>query len=401
MFKDTTALNHLVLEHRIFLNAMDPEDPEYEKLKQVLVELLCSQPSWGEKLPKSWIYLKMMINRAVEKGDRVMKMTTLRQINQDNPVQILSEKEIQLFLKMLHSQGEIIHFPLSELRDNVVIVPKFLVDALRSLVTDTQFCKGNRLRTIQSMNRTGLLKKEEILLIWKSNTEFRDHQGYLISLMEHLDILATPRKYGKSGTLMNSEIFYVPSLVQTVNDTSYLEDNLATRSLGLSFKFHSSVLPPSIGYRLIASCVGMYEIQRYNNKMMLFSGMVVVRVKRNLDLVVISRTDRVDIFLVHSSKRFEIPRDTAAGIYECMKDILISILESYRVTSSEGKIKHDVPFHTEFQCYNTTEPCYNQLQTSWTCKHGYTLGLDLKEKWCHNRVNCLFLISYEPSLYIL
>ena len=386
MFKDTAAMKHLVLENRIFLNALDSEDPGYDRLKEVLVELLCSQPSWGEKLPKAWIHLKLMINRTVEGGDNIISMQTLRSINLENPVQVLSENDLKLFLKMHHSQGEIIYFPLPGLKEHIVISPKFLVDALRSLVTDKRFCKGHRLQTIESMSRNGLLHLEDIRTIWKGNKQFLRYKEYLLPLMKHLDILATPRKYDRSGEYMRSDFYYVPSLVKTADDTQYLQESHCSNILGLSFKFHSKVLPPAIGYRLIASCVNMFEIKNYNGTVMLFSGMVVVSVKRHLDMAVILRSERVDIFLVHHLSRFHIVQDTASGIAECLKDILTSILEIYRVISSEATRSPDLPFHIEYPCFNMISPCYNQDKNEWKCSHDHNITKEIKAKWRINRV---------------
>lgn len=381
---------------------MDPKDPNYEKLQQVLVELFYSQPSWGEKLPKSWIYLKMMINRAVEKGDAIMSMEKMRSINQNNPVQSLSENELQLFLKINHSQGEIIYFPLPDLSEQIVISPKFLVDALRSLITDKRFCKGDRLKTLKTVHQHGFVKRGDIYDIWKGYTKFMQYKQYLLSLMGHLDILATPRMYNEFGDLIKSDSFYVPSLVKSVNDTCYLERSFEARSLGLSFKFHSSILPPAIGYRIIASCVDLYEVQRYNDKMLLFSGMVIVKVKKNLDLVVILRSDRVDIALLHSTSRLYILRDTANGVLECLTDILTGILESYKLTSSEGEIKQDVPFHIEFPCYEVSSPCYtNESSCEFACMHGHKLTKEIRCRWFVDRVCLTICFQREITNFFL
>jgi hypothetical protein len=40
----------------------------------------------------------------------------LEEINQDNPVKVLSKEEIVLFLQVQHAQGNIIYFPLPGLR---------------------------------------------------------------------------------------------------------------------------------------------------------------------------------------------------------------------------------------------------------------------------------------------
>lgn len=169
--------------------------------------------------------------------------------------------------------------------------------------------------------------------------------------MKHLDILATPRTYHKSGEYLEPEFYYVPSLFKTADDTQYLKTVNHAIILGLSLKFHSELLPPAIGYRLIASCVNMFDISNYNGMTMLFSGMVVVRVKTNLDMAIILRSERVDLFLLHNLSRFGIVRDTASGIAECFKDILANILDIHNITSSENTKTLDLPFHVEYPCF--------------------------------------------------
>lgn len=385
MFKGTSAMKHLVLEHRIFLNAMSPEDPGYEQLKNVLVELVCNQPTWGEKLPKPWIHLKMMINRAVEKGKTIMTMSALEDINRENPVQVLSDKDLQLFLKMLHAQGEIIYFPLAELRDYIVISPEFLVDALRSLVTDPSFCSGHRYETLVSINRNGLLKQKDIDIIWKNRKKVLQHKQFLLKLLKHLDVIAVPRNYDKDGEHKTPDFYYVPSLVSVTDDTNYFKA-CESRALGISFRFASKILPPAIGYRLIASCVDMFEIQKYNGRLMLFSGMVVLNLKKGLDIAVFLRPERVDLFLLHDVSRVHIVRDTAAGMKECLNDILKSILENYKASTSETEGIPDIPFTVEYPCFNCSSPCYTNKTEERTCTHGCKMTKDVFDVWKINKV---------------
>ena len=142
MFKNTEEMFHLVLQHRIFINAMNPEDPEITVLQNAIVEMICEQPSWGEKMPKPWIHLEMVINKKVEQGYKVIPFKMVEEINQDNPVKVLSKEEIVLFLQVQHAQGNIIYFPLPGLRDYIVISPSYVIDAFKSIVTDKMFCTG-------------------------------------------------------------------------------------------------------------------------------------------------------------------------------------------------------------------------------------------------------------------
>lgn len=368
------------------MNALDPDDPDYDRLKDALVELVCSQPTWGEKLPKSWIHLKMMVNRSVEKGETIMTMKALRDVNQENPVQVLSEKDLQLFLKMQHAQGEIIYFPLLGLRENIVISPAFLVDALRSLVTDSTFTTGHRNKIVESMNKNGILKQKDIGKIWKDNKKVLQHKDYLLPLLEHLDVIAVPRNYDKKGTYVKPEFYYVPSLVKKNDDTNYFQ-NCNSRVLGLSFRFQSKILPPVIGYRLIASCVDMFEIQNCKGQILLFSGVVVLKVKSGLDIAVFLRPARVDMFLIHHYSRFQIIRDTASGIAECIKDIFRCIFENHKNTSSETQGKSGMPYTIEYPCFDCLSPCYSDDTDDWVCDgHGYSIAKETKRIWEMNQM---------------
>jgi hypothetical protein len=40
MFETTEEMFHLVLQHRIFINAMNPEDPEITVLQNAIVEMI-------------------------------------------------------------------------------------------------------------------------------------------------------------------------------------------------------------------------------------------------------------------------------------------------------------------------------------------------------------------------
>ena len=384
---------HLVLQHRLFINALDPHDPEIETLKDAIVELMYQQPSWGEKIPKAWIHLEMMINKNIKNGVKVMHLDTLQELNRENSVQSLNSKELDVFLKIQHAQGNIMYFHLPGLQDHIIISPPYLVDALSSIVTHKQFCIGQRLHVLKSMNQDGILRKQDIDTIWKRNKELLKHKDYLIALMCHLDILAEPRIYHpESDHLLQSDFFFVPSLVTQTDLTSFLkQDNLNHRCLGISFKFHSSVLPPAIGFRFISCCVDMWEVLVYENQRMLFSGMTVVCINKSLMLLVQMKEQRVDIFLIHETSRFQIIPDMAASIRECLNDTLYRISDSYKLSSAGLDVDTDsLPFHLEYTCNHVESPCYHGEQNDWMCEgHGENLSLESFKLWFVDRV-CIY-----------
>jgi hypothetical protein len=389
MFENTEEMFHLALQHRIFINAMNPKDPEITVLQNAIVEMICEQPSWGQKMPKPWIHLEMVINKKVEKGSKVITFKMVEEINQDNPVKVLNKEEIVLFLQVQHAQGNIIYFPLPGLRDYIVISPSYVIDAFKSIVTDKMFCTGKRLRSLQSMNRDGILEKQDINTIWKS-TEFRKHKDFIICLMCHLDILAEPRVYNPvNHSLIPSQFYYVPSMVSRAGYPSFLEnEDLASRSVGLSFKFHSTILPSAIGYRFMACCLDMWEVKSINQEKLFFSGLVVLLINRALALLVSVKEQRIDAFLIHSASRHQIIPDLAASIRECLSDTLDRISDSYKIASGGNSgAGNNRAFHVEFTCNHVTSPCYFDGEENNTCLHTNKPLLKSSTVWYVDKVS--------------
>ena len=371
MFENTEEMFHLVLKHRIFINAINPKDPEITVLQNAVVEMICEQPSWGEKMPKSWIHLEMVINKKVEKGSKVIPFKMVEEINQDNPVKVLNKEEIVLFLQVQHAQGNIIYFPLPGLRDYIVISPSYVIDAFTSIVTDKRFCTGMRLRSLQSMNRDGMLDKLDINIIWKS-TEFLKHKDFIICLMCHLDILAEPRVYNpENHSSIPSHFYFVPSMISRGGFPSFLEnEDLASRSVGISFKFHSTILPSAIVYRFMACCLDMWQVKTINDETLLFSGLVVLFINKALMLLVSVKEQRIDAFLIHSASLHQIIPDLAASIREWLCYTLDRISDSYKIASGGNTAAgNNRAFHVEFTCNNVTSPCYFDGGENNTCRH--------------------------------
>ena len=387
MFENTEEMFHLVLKHRIFINAINPKDPEITVLQNAVVEMICGQPSWGVKMPKPWIHLEMVIHKKVEKGFKVIPFKMVEEINQDNPVKVLSKEEIVLFLQVQHAQGNIIYFPLPGLRDYIVISPSYVIDAFKTIVTDKRFCTGMRLKSLKSMNRDGILEKQDINTILKS-PEFLKHKDFIICLMCHLDILAEPRVYNPvDHSLIPSTFYYVPSMVSRAGYPSFLE-NEDTASVGLSFKFHSTTLPSAIGYRFMACCLEMWEVKTIDQEKLFFSGLVVLIINRELTLRVSVKEQRIDAFLIHSASRHQIIPDLAASIRECLSDTLDRISDSYKVASGGNTgAGNNRAFHVEYTCNHVKSPCYFDGEENNTCLHTNKPLLESSTVWRVEKVS--------------
>ena len=215
-------------------------------------------------------------------------------------------------------------------------------------------------------------------------------ETFIICLMCHLDILAEPRVYNPlNQSLMPSQFYYVPSMVSKTGYPSFLDnEDLASRSVGLSFKFHSTILPSAIGYRLIACCLEMWEVKTINGEKLLFSGLVILIINRALLLLVSVKERRIDAFLIHSASRYQIIPDLAASIRECLSDTLDRISESYRIASGGNTAAgNNRAFNVEFTCNHVTSPCYFDGEKNITCLHTNKPLLESSTVWYVDKVS--------------
>ena len=74
-------------------------------------------------------------------------------------------------------------------------------------------------------------------------------------------------------------------------------------------------------------------------------------INKSLMLLVQMKEQRVDIFLIHETSRFQIIPDMAASIRECLNGTLYRILDSYKLSSAGLDVDTEsVPFHLEYTC---------------------------------------------------
>jgi hypothetical protein len=206
--------------------------------------------------------------------------------------------------------------------------------------------------------------------------------------MCHLNILSEPRVYNPDNhSLIPSPFYYVPSMVSRAGYPPFLE-NEDLASVGLSFKFHSTILPSAIGYRFMACCLDMWEVKTINEEKLLFSGLVVLIINRTLMLLVSVKEQRIDAFLIHSASRHQIIPDVAARIRECLSDTLDRILDSYKIASGGNTgAGNNRAFHVEFTCNHMKSPCYFDGEDNNTCLHPNKPLLESSTVWHVDKVS--------------
>lgn len=402
----------------LFINATDQEDPEVEILRNELIDKAFEHPRWGEEMPTAWVPLELQLAEKVEKGVNIISKDELSTMNKKNELMVLTNKQLETFLKLQHSLGKLLYFDEVNLRKYIIINPVFLVDVLRSLVTEKQFWpKGMAYENIHdSLHQTGTIKTDDILLLWNREnfTTFLSHKDYLLDILVHLDVLVIPQNEvaGDSGdnpeqnTLDSNgtsspgvPFYFIPCMVQKPDDTNYLKKKcLPHTSIIMSFRFVGEIIPPALAYRYMASLINMWNIRTYEGRKMMFSNLLVVQVDDKHDIAVQVKGKRIIVSLIHVSNVVNIIPSLASSVQECLTAAVHRISEFYTVLSdSDGNGNNSMPFEIDFGvicksffrktiCFfpHIDIPSIGDL--TWSCKHGTSHDVRHLSLWFADKV---------------
>ncbi|XP_052080650.1 uncharacterized protein LOC127718639 [Mytilus californianus] len=213
IFHKNPLMQQLVIDDEIFVNAKDNYDPEMAKIKVAIIRESERQPTWGEPLPKCFIPLELEFASLIRCNIPLITLEHLKKINSLQPIRPLSEAELKVFLKFQHSIGKLLYFNEHKLDDRIILSPTLLIDAFKSIVTDRQFCEGDKKREEiwDAMGKTGVVSKQAIEGVWKGKkyVEFYQDKDYLLNVMTHLDILVEPKRYGSDHNRIPADFYYI------------------------------------------------------------------------------------------------------------------------------------------------------------------------------------------------
>ncbi|KAL3865350.1 hypothetical protein ACJMK2_006948 [Sinanodonta woodiana] len=139
--------------------------------------------------------------------------TVLEAFNQAEAVPIPTE-ELDLFLKYQNDIGTILYFSMEVLNDKIVLVPQWLIDAIKSLITAEMFVLKKAPAVTEKwdmFNKSGKLSPELIDAIWtkENKPDLHDNKDHILLLMEHLNIIARPRCFSEDGSEIKMENYFL------------------------------------------------------------------------------------------------------------------------------------------------------------------------------------------------
>ncbi|KAL3889700.1 hypothetical protein ACJMK2_002029 [Sinanodonta woodiana] len=281
--KDKPTAVHLVDEDFAIDNTV--LDSKLEELKKKIVEVASHQPYWGEQIPTRWFLLEQELMRLRDAGVKVMSRSTVENLNKEGTVRIEKSEELDLFLRYLHETGTVIYFSIEVLRDNVVLDPRWMIDALKLLINAQPNPPNNSADNNTKSNSTvasadqsditqkwldfkekGILTVELVDVIWtkEKHSDLHEHKEHILRLMEQLNILARPRSFNDMGEKVEN-YFLTPSMLRQESPGEFVSLEQDVRLVStpvLCCVFKEKYLPPPIFHRLIAACITRWPVSK-------------------------------------------------------------------------------------------------------------------------------------------
>ncbi|VDI11590.1 Hypothetical predicted protein [Mytilus galloprovincialis] len=380
MFQGTPLMSHLVIEDRIFVNAKNKNDPEMAKIETSIIRESKLQPTWGQNLPKCFIPLELEFENLIRKDINVISFDDLKKINLQHPIRPLTDAELKVFLTFQHAIGKILYFDEPGLDTHITLLPTYLIDAFKSIITDKQFCKGERQKEHlwNLMSQKGVIFKYAIEKLWRNGKyqRFEQHKDYLVSVMTHLDILVEPKRYDFKRNRIPTDFYFVASMVQAKDTTGYLQSPFLTdRNIAIAFNSNSAIIPPALSFRFITYCLSIFDVKKHGDRMedMLFHRSAVFTIDPSLEIHILCEDDRIFVRLVHATNKVLILKDLASSICDCLKSALENISQLYIKTSSDNSELNVGTFEMNLCCSVAKDPCllsigeFNKIDGIWKC----------------------------------
>lgn len=414
LFKSHAGIPHLEYRPLYFINSTDINDPEIELLRQRLIKRATDHPRWGEEMPTAWVPLELLITQQVELGNNIITKQELRDLNSKNEFMVLSEIQVDTFLKVQHSLGKLLFFDDVNLRDFIIINPVFLVEVLRSIITDRQFWPNDKdlVRIFQSLQETGTIERKDIYVLWNQESfiHIKKYKEFMINILIHLDILVAPQQPSEYENLeqLDSSSFFVPCMIRQRDNTKYMANKCSSQTaIIMAYRFVEEVIPPALTYRFLASFVTMWEVKIYKGSRMLFSNLLVVEIDRNHDVAVEVEGKRVIVFLIHTEKVEHIVPTLGSAIQECLTAAIHRISEFYSLLSGheDANVKHVIPFEIDFgvicKRWFRSSICFfphKDMATAgrFECQHGKSHEVKHLSIWFAEKVKTIICMKKNP-----
>ena len=148
---------------------------ETESLRKAIVKNSSCQ---SMKIPKRWIPLEKQLMIQKEGKAKYLPIEEVLNLNtkSDKPLELTMD--FKAFLTYHHNMGSLVYFNETGLSDLVVLDPKWIIDAFRSIITTTSFLENGRPDSVwKKLDATAKIDKNYVFeKIWKPFPAFYENR---------------------------------------------------------------------------------------------------------------------------------------------------------------------------------------------------------------------------------
>lgn len=334
------------------------QDKRLKRLKEKIHEVASKQKYWGEAIPARWIALENILMQRKKQDNKIISFDDVVDYDKCSDMPIRDEMELQLFLQFEHDLGNIIFFKDENLRQFVILQPQWLVDAFRCIITAKEFCTMNiqMRREWDEFYKEGILRQSLIDYVWQleANHQFYENKTHLLGLMEKIDIIAKPVKISSDHS-DHVQFYLSPCLLRK----SFPEEDLllltkeATHSPTLCYVFTDKFVPPAVFHRLLAACIGKWQIIQRREKLMIFCGCGMFSTKDQCGRFLIKQNDHVIQLQAHY---FGDSSNLETGICVEIREFITS-----RLNTIIEHFHQNMPYSVCIKCDNASSDPFDGL----------------------------------------
>ena len=189
--------SQMVVREDLFFDALKMSRETLQLLRSVILDEGQSYPEFGEMLPTQWLELQGKLDIMRRKGLRIIQYSELEKANAALK-EPLSKEQLEIFVSFQHNSGLLLHFNEPHLMHIVVLDPKLIIDATKSIITCQAFALdvwGKE--EWQQVVSSGRVEEEYIKKVWRKRDRnvLYKHWEYLILVLKKLDIITRPKIY--------------------------------------------------------------------------------------------------------------------------------------------------------------------------------------------------------------
>ncbi|XP_063408095.1 uncharacterized protein LOC134691480 [Mytilus trossulus] len=239
-----------------FISNTEDTDIVFEEIRKDISRLAMEMEDWGRDCPLKWLLFQQVLLKLKDNNVPIASTKELLKIAKHKDIDINEDNEIKQCLHYCHAIGSVVYYDDENLADHVILDPKWLINALRCLVSD----KIDNIIEVsddwETLTDTGQLTDSLISLLFKKEPElkFEENKAHLIEVMKRFDIIVN---------LKESTALYMPCMIKSSSFTEVQkhfsgENQPFYKSswLCLEFKF----LPPAFFNHIIAWYIKQYHV---------------------------------------------------------------------------------------------------------------------------------------------